>query len=164
MQSLDILKENLIYNPKTGHFFWKKTLCSTAIAGRRAGHSAAHGYRAIQVCGKKVYEHDAAWLIINGEIPDGFEIDHKNLVKTDNRLCNLRLVSKAQNQHNRSMNKNNTSGIKGVSFCKQTGMYKARVTCKGKCIHVGRYKTIDEAEKAVKLKRNELHGEFSNHG
>lgn len=152
------------YNPDTGVFTWKQTLCGTAVEGKRAGHRARLGYRAIQVNGQKIYEHDAAWILMHGSIPDGFEIDHKDLIKSHNWIDNLRLVTKAQNQHNRGMNKNNTSGVKGVSLCKQTGMWKARVTFNGKQYSAGRHKTLDDAEKAVKLKRNELHGEFANHG
>lgn len=152
------------YDPKTGIFTWKQTLCSTAVKGTRAGHPARLGYRAIQINGKKVYEHDAAWVLVHGDIPEGFEIDHKDLIKSHNWIDNLRLVTKGQNQHNRGKNKNNTSGVKGVSKCKQTGMWCAKVGFQGKSVHVGRYKTLDEAAEAVRIKRNELHGEFANHG
>lgn len=152
------------YDPKTGIFTWKQTLCSTAVKGTRAGSKAVHGYRRIQINRVPIYEHNAAWILIHGSIPEGFEVDHKDLVKSHNWIDNLRLVTKSQNQHNRGMSKNNTSGVKGVSKCKQTGMWKARVTFHGKEYHVGRFKLLDEAKEAVKLKRNELHGEFANHG
>jgi hypothetical protein len=41
--------------------------------------------------------HRIIWQSFNGPIPDGFEINHKNGVKHDNRLVNLEPVTKSEN-------------------------------------------------------------------
>lgn len=50
---------------------------------------------------KHVLGHRVVWLAVNGLIPPGLEIDHINRIKHDNRLSNLRLLSKSANAHNR---------------------------------------------------------------
>lgn len=46
---------------------------------------------------KRLYVHRLVWETYNGEIPTGYEIDHINSVKSDNRLVNLRLVTRIEN-------------------------------------------------------------------
>ena len=54
--------------------------------------------------------------------PYGLEhTDHKDRDKKNNCLYNLRLVSRSQNQQNRAINKNNSSGYKNIS--KRGGSY-----------------------------------------
>ncbi len=58
----------------------------------------------------------------------------------------------------------NSTGVKGVSITK-AGKFRAEVIHKKKLYLLGcAFNTIAEAEKAVIMKRNELHGEFANHG
>ncbi len=60
--------------------------------------------------------HRVIWELLYGIIPEGFVIDHKNKVRSDNALSNLRLITKAQNQQNLSLDKRNTTGYAGVRF------------------------------------------------
>lgn len=48
--------------------------------------------------------HRFIWEKLVGEIPDGYEIDHKNSIRHDNRLENLRCVTVQENRNNRNMN------------------------------------------------------------
>ena len=72
-----------------------------AKAGQVASSVNALGYGRVKINGKSVLAHRLAWALHYGEWPDG-AIDHINGIKTDNRLCNLRLATRAQNQQNRS--------------------------------------------------------------
>lgn len=44
------------------------------------------------------------------------QIDHIDKNRSNNKLCNLRLVSNALNSKNKNMQSNNNSGVTGVSF------------------------------------------------
>jgi hypothetical protein len=44
-----------------------------------------------------VFVHRAVWVAANGAVPEGFEIDHVNCKRADNRLSNLRLLTHARN-------------------------------------------------------------------
>ena len=46
---------------------------------------------------KHYFQHRFVFEAIKGVIPEGFEIDHKNEVKTDNRIKNLQLLTHQQN-------------------------------------------------------------------
>lgn len=73
------------------------------------------------------------------------EIDHINRNKLDNRLCNLRVVSKIENRQNVGISKSNTSGFKGVSFLKKNKVWVANIGKGKNRIHLGSYLTIERA-------------------
>lgn len=47
---------------------------------------------------KSIRVHRAVWEAFNGPIPEGYEINHINTVRDDNRLENLELVTPSGNQ------------------------------------------------------------------
>lgn len=46
---------------------------------------------------KDVSVHRLVWQSFNGRIPQDYEINHLNGIKTDNRLCNLEAVTRSEN-------------------------------------------------------------------
>ncbi len=107
----------------------------------------ADGYPVTKQDGKVVYLHD---LVMGIEKPKGFEVDHINGNKLDNRLENLRVISHKANISKMELSVRNTSGIKGVQFDKNTNKWVARITVDNKNIHLGSFPTVDEAVKARK--------------
>jgi len=79
------------------------------------------------------------------DTPVGFDTDHKNTDRLDNRRSNLRTATRQQNERNRSSMNANTSGCRGVSFDKSRGKWAAYIKFNYRKIHLGRYDTFEEA-------------------
>jgi len=80
--------------------------------------------------------------------PVGLLVDHCNGVKTDNTKNNLRTVTETQNQQNRGMQKNNTTGFKGVTLHKKAGKYIAHIGINGKTKYLGLFDCPIKASEA----------------
>ena len=91
----------------------------------------------------------------------GFENDHINGNKLDNRKENLRYVTSSQNKMNTKIYKNNTSGFKGVYWHKDKEKWMALIHCDRKKTFIGYFKIKNQAIKARFQKEKELFGDFS---
>lgn len=76
------------------------------------------------------------------------DVDHVNNNGLDNRKLNLRLATRSQNAFNTKIKSSNTSGYKGVSFCKLTGKWVARIRLDGTYKNLGRFDTPEKAHEA----------------
>jgi hypothetical protein len=97
-------------------------------------------------------------LLTHGEWPG--DIDHINGVKADNRLCNLREVTKSQNARNVGISWANTSGFKGVSWDKRSRRWQALIRAEGRLKKLGTFATREEAALAYRTASVELHGVY----
>ena len=150
------IKEYLSYDPDTGVFVWIKAK-QGARAGSVAGGLSIKGYVRIMYKGKMYLAHRLAWWFVYGEMPD-CDIDHKNRIKGDNRIENLRLDTNGDNPHNISRaQRNNTSGYRGVSWNKAISKWKTSIRIERKGKHLGYYDTPEEAYEAYLCAKRELH-------
>ncbi len=146
--SQEFIKSILDYNAETGEWFWKTKL--------KAGGVCPLGYGRIKINKKSYKAHRLAWLYVHGEFPKDF-IDHINGDRLDNRLCNLRLATNAENQENRVKPCcTNNAGFLGVNFNKHAGKFAARIQVNGKRIHVGYFDTPEEASSAYMAQKTKL--------
>ena len=137
------LKALFDYNPETGAFIRKLTGLEEYVID-------AYGYKRIWARGTTRPVHRMAVLYMTGQEPaSGMVTDHINQDRLDNRWENLRVVTNSQNQMNRGIGKNNTSGATGVMFKK--GKWEARLKKDGVVIGLGRYATKEAAIVARKL-------------
>lgn len=150
------LRELLDYDPKTGNFTW---LCSrgTRIKGEIAGSRNPEGYIQIRADRGTYRAHRLAWLITHGVWPTN-EIDHINGDRSDNRLENLRDVSRTTNSQNmRVAGSCSISGIMGAHWDETSNKFRARIRVAGKMIYLGRYTTPEEAHQAYVTAKRKLH-------
>lgn len=89
-------------------------------------------------------------------------IDHKDLNRLNNQRSNLRFCTLSQNQYNREKQKNNTSGYKGVTYRKDNDRYQSYIGVNNNRIHLGYFKTPEEAALRYNVAAKEYHGEFAN--
>lgn len=100
---------------------------------------------------KTCYDKSIGYVLVKNELgrwtllhrfllnaPKGAIVDHKNRVKTDNRLCNLRFVTKSENNINRD-------GVVGVYFDSKGNRWRASISINGTAIKLGSFKTKEEA-------------------
>lgn len=94
------------------------------------------------------------------DVPENMEIDHENRNKLDNRRSNLRVSTHTENNYNKSIQSNNTSGYKGVSP-HIDGKWRATIRYGGKYRHLGLFSNPTDA--AVVYDKEALihHGEFA---
>lgn len=105
--------------------------------------------------GRTIYMHR---VLMNAA--DGVETDHISCDGLDNRRSNLRLATASQNQHNKRAPKNNTSGLKGVSWHSRSRKWRARICLNKKTKHLGEFDSREEAFAVYASACSMLHGEF----
>lgn len=149
------LRELLHYDPETGLFTWRVWRSRTATAGSIAGSADEDGYILICINRRKYRAHRLAWLYVHGEWPE-HEIDHENVVPSDNRWLNLRPATQAQNQQNRlKAQSNNKCGLMGVS--RHGNRYRSRISIDFDTKYLGSFPTPEEANSAYLEAKAKLH-------
>lgn len=157
--TLDRLRELFDYNQKTG-IFVRKVRCGHFKHGTVAGTPTEKGYIRINIDGKHYYAHRLAWFYVRGRWPKG-DIDHREMVKNDNRFSELRAATRAQNMQNSLAKSNNKSGFKGVSWSKHANKWRATIQINGKWKFLGYFDSAQAAHSAYRAKAEEHFGEFA---
>jgi len=153
------LKELLHYDPVTGIFTWLISQSNRVKVGDIAGGISKRGYFVIRIHNIINYSHRLAWFYVYGINPID-EIDHINMIKIDNRIANLRQANSSENKINKGLQSNNTSGYKGVCWCKQHRKWVARCYAEGKPKHLGLFDNKIDAYTAYVCFAKQQHGEF----
>jgi hypothetical protein len=135
------------------------TTAGALLSGKSGGYIRI-GYN------RKYYRaHRLAHLFMTGKpVPQGFEIDHINGNRADNRWLNLRVVTRAQNSMNHGLSGLNKSGCRGVSWHryrrKDDGRWLARIKVNGRIIHLGVYLKQEDAIAARRSAEEVYCGDF----
>lgn len=160
----EYLKSILHYNSEIGIFTWliapKRTQLKIGDVAR--GLCKSTGYIQIKLNGKRYLAHRLAWLYMFGNFPSN-DIDHINHNRSDNRIVNLRCVTRQENMQNRTMQNNNVSGFTGVCWHKHSNKWRAYIKIDGKMKELGLFTNLADAITVRQLEnfKNNFH---YNHG
>lgn len=130
-----------------GCLYWKIKPAMCIFVGDKAGTPKGNnGYCRIQYKGSTYLVHRLVWIWHGNKLEEGMEIDHINRVRADNRIENLRQVTRTENLANQKrllvcFLPSRKGKNKWKAYTKQTKQQKQK--------HLGYYRTKEEALKAV---------------
>jgi hypothetical protein len=161
LPSVERVRELFDYDPLTGLLVRAKTVRGRgSIAGSRVGTPNNCGHLVCRIDYRIFYVHRIIWLHFYGEPPPQL-IDHINGVRNDNRISNLRPADFTGNSRNRGIQRNNTTGFKGVHFSKADGKFKSAIKVGGQRLHLGFFDTAEAASSAYAAASKRYHREYS---
>ena len=165
----EYLKECVTYNQETGefkrtsrpynHFKSKRAMVMyhQRFMGLDPCQKSKKGYLKIKLNYYVYPAHRLAWMYVYGKFPKD-QIDHINGIKNDNRICNLRNVTNAQNQQNLYECMDGChSGLLGAHYRSDDGKYRAAITLNGKTYSLGSYIDPNDAHDAYVKAKRKLH-------
>ena len=151
VESLFYYADGMLLRKKLRNTRWK--------AGSRAGSLNKNGYRMVNINSVGYLEHRVIWTIVNGEIPEGAQIDHIDGNTTNNKIENMRLALNGykDNGQNLKTMSSNTSGYSGVSWNNSANKWASRIGIDGKRKFIGYFDTAEEAHNAYLKFKKEFH-------
>lgn len=176
MISVDQLRQLLKYDPETGKLWWNERpeclfatkrawkIWNKRFSGKEAicTKSNKKGHLRGMVLWCTISAHWAAWAIYHGAWPAD-QLDHVNGDTADNRIANLREVDTRENCRNQSRPKHNTSGVCGVSYRNDSGLWRAYINGQRGRVFLGSFPSRDDAI-AARKKAEVTFGYHENHG
>ena len=130
---------DITYEPATGLFLYNGKVHGTINRG---------GYVVFRADSKVYYGHRVAWFRVHGVGPT--VIDHKNGVRSDNRIENLRDVTQR-------VNAQNTMHGRGCHFHKPSQSWKSAICVAGRQIHLGYFSNPEEATECYAFAKEFFH-------
>jgi len=175
----DVVRELLDYNQLTGVFTWKVRArewfkseksfkrFNDNYAGKGVGtvlkKETGYPVIVIQLLNKNYRAHRLAFIWMGLGLPE--HVDHKDRDSTNNSWTNLVASTVKGNAKNKSMQRNNTSGVTGVAWSKAEGKWQASVRVSGKQKHLGFFPPEELHLAAQAVKEFKLENGFSDeHG
>jgi len=139
-----------LFKYKDGNLFNKIDRHSRALKGQMVGSKCHNGYLRLSIDYKSHQAHRLVWILHNGDIPKGLFIDHINGIRDDNRIDNLRLVTKQENGFN-------DHKAKGYSWSKVSDKWESYIKVDYKKINLGLFDTESDARQAYLNAKEKYH-------
>jgi len=149
---------NDLFEYRNGELYWKNCLYK-AYNGKKAGGIHQTGYWRLKINKKSYQAHRVIFAMHHGHMPK--QIDHIDGNKSNNKIENLREATPSQNGWNRFLQKNNKSGIKGISWRKDCNRWLAQVRVNYKIFYLGLFEDVEKAKIALSEFRSKHHGNFA---
>lgn len=127
-----------------GDLIRRKTTGSRALIGNKVGGVTKHGYMRVVINYREYFVHLLVFLWHHGYIPEN-DVDHIDRNKLNNRIENLREVSRVCNQRNRDLARISKSGVPGVRRDSSRNKYVVTIGNASKGITLGRFNDFTEA-------------------
>lgn len=136
------------YDAMSGKLFWRSVTNPRIKIGSEVGYTTRlNGHKTkyvlCQVDNRRYLVHRIVWLMIHWSWPK-FEIDHRDRNGLNNRIVNLRDVSRSVNQ----LNSGRCNG--GIHRHGVSSKWVARITINGKREYLGIFTSKKDAMKARK--------------
>jgi hypothetical protein len=169
LPTIEELHKLLSYSPDTGALTWRarrdvKASWNTRYAGKPA-LACIHedGYRKGRIHRVLFRAHRVAWALHHGSWPE-LDIDHINGDRSDNRITNLRQVTRSENQRNMRLPSDNKSGVVGVYWSTARKKWVAEIrNAQGRKRHLGVFEDLEDAATARRAAELD-EGYHQNHG
>lgn len=146
--------EAFSYDPDTGLLKWK-IQSGRALPGDVAGYNSTN-YVVIVLDNEAQHAQNVIWFMQTGKWPK-HQVDHKDRDKHNNRWVNLRPATRSQQGANQPAR----GEFKGVKKNKYCSTYTAQIKVRGKCIHLGSFRTPEEAHAAYTVAARQHFGEYA---
>lgn len=157
MITIDRLTELVEYDKKTGSFTSRVSRPGVKKGSPLGTIRKTNGYLQICLDRKLYYAHRLAMMMLGHDI-EGVQIDHIDGVKLNNCESNLRICRVLENAQNiKKAYRTNSLGVLGVTKAKQKDGYVAKIFHAKKYIHLGTFKTIEEASAAYISAKRLIH-------
>lgn len=159
--TVDRLRALLDYDPDSGIFTRRIRTASRHKVGDRADFLIASGvmagYLRVSIDYERHLAHRLAWMHVHGSWPTN-EIDHIDGNRGNNRIANLRDVTRTTNKENmRAARKDNQCGLLGVHWHAPTDQWRASIQVHGRAQHIGLFHTPEAAHLAYVETKRRLH-------
>jgi hypothetical protein len=145
----------LHYDPCTGEFRWLVNRGPNKTAGNLAGSPDEDGYLRIGIDRRRYRLHRLAWFYTHGVWPDG-EIDHKDTDRANNRIENLRVVSRHVNMQNMRKSPKKASALP-MGVTQSSAGFGAQIGLFGKRFRLGTFVSAHAAHEAYLEAKRRLH-------
>jgi hypothetical protein len=150
------VRELFEYDATTGVVTRRITVGRRGPAGAVVGCLTAKGYLSVRIDGRFFLLHRVIFLYVHGRMPAA-QIDHRNGIKTDNRLTNLREATEPENSQNVKAHRDSSSGLLGVSWRESSRKWRASIGINGTHKHLGYFDSKADAHRAYVEAKRELH-------
>ena len=143
-----------VFEYADGNLIWKVDSGARKVKGNVAGQPEKSGHLSTKWKGKRYKIHRLIYLMHHGHLPE--YLDHIDGNPSNNRIENLRPITKSQNM----MNSKSRSEHKNVTWHKGREQWRVAIT-KDRKQYASFHKTLEEAKIAAEKLRQELHGDYA---